>query len=399
MTIRVNSSTGSTAASSEPTIKEGSSGQAVVDLQKKLAAAGFSPGAADGSFGPKTDAAVRAFQHAHGLTVDGVVGPQTWGKLVGTTSTPVATGHPTLSMGSRGPAVTEMQQDLAKAGFSPGPYDGVFGQQSKNALLAFQRAHGLSADGVCGPNSWGALTSSFQPTPVTPPVSTGGSDPTLHIGESGPDVARLQQLLKGAGCDPGGVDGQFGAHTQSAVEAYQSSRGLACDGVVGPQTWHALETNAKPVKGTDPVVSGSLRQKILQMAESQVGTLETGTNQGPCTKYPNYFGRGSESWCADFVSWVNTKAGNPMNDPYCPSVVNSLKSSGHWKGRSDPQPGDMVLFDWNGDGVADHIGIVKGVNGDGSISTIEGNTENSSGQQGVWEKTRYMSSVLGFGSP
>lgn len=89
-----------------------------------------------------------------------------------------------------------------------------------------------------------------------------------------------------------------------------------------------------------------------------------------------------------------------MNDPYCPSVVTDLKAQGKWKGRSNPQPGDLVLFDWDRDGRADHIGIVEKVNADGSIATIEGNTTNpQTGREGVWRRTRSMSTILGFGAP
>jgi putative chitinase len=54
-----------------------SSGPDVVALQRALQAAGFSPGAIDGSFGPGTEAAVLAFQHSEGIAVDGIVGPNT----------------------------------------------------------------------------------------------------------------------------------------------------------------------------------------------------------------------------------------------------------------------------------------------------------------------------------
>ena len=73
---------------SMPTLRLGSRGSAVVDLQRRLAAAGFSAGAADGIFGSRTDAAVRLFQRARGLKADGVVGPLTWGALLGTPTAP-----------------------------------------------------------------------------------------------------------------------------------------------------------------------------------------------------------------------------------------------------------------------------------------------------------------------
>ena len=85
-----------TAAAANPTLREGAKGSSVLSLQNKLKAAGFNPGAADGSFGPKTTAAVKAFQQSRGLTADGVVGPKTWDKLGikvgGSVSTPPATG-------------------------------------------------------------------------------------------------------------------------------------------------------------------------------------------------------------------------------------------------------------------------------------------------------------------
>jgi Putative peptidoglycan binding domain len=65
----------------EPTIQQGSTGASVTRLQQALQRAGFDPGAVDGNFGPATDAAVRSFQSAKGLTVDGIVGPATWSAL------------------------------------------------------------------------------------------------------------------------------------------------------------------------------------------------------------------------------------------------------------------------------------------------------------------------------
>src|SRR3989338_5506693 len=64
-----------------PLLGKGSAGPEVRRAQEKLKAHGFDPGPIDGIFGPKTEAAVRAFQQARGIQVDGVVGPQTWGKL------------------------------------------------------------------------------------------------------------------------------------------------------------------------------------------------------------------------------------------------------------------------------------------------------------------------------
>ena len=84
-------------SSSMPTLRLGSRGTAVVDLQRRLGAAGFSAGSADGIFGSQTDAAVRAFQRARGLGVDGVVGPLTWAALLGAGPSPWPTPTPAPS--------------------------------------------------------------------------------------------------------------------------------------------------------------------------------------------------------------------------------------------------------------------------------------------------------------
>lgn len=74
----------------------------------------------------------------------------------------------------------------------------------------------------------------------------------LRAGTRGLDVALLQKKLQAAGINPGPIDGIFGPKTQAAVRAYQASRGLTVDGVVGPQTWGALNRGARPVSGSRP---------------------------------------------------------------------------------------------------------------------------------------------------
>jgi peptidoglycan hydrolase-like protein with peptidoglycan-binding domain len=308
-----------------------------------------------------------------------------------------------VSNNSRGGAVCELQQALADAGFDPGPIDGDFGPQTRAAVMRFQEARGLDVDGGVGPQTWGALQGAGPAAPVAAPAPSGFGQPQLSIGSRGGAVSALQQQLAAAGFDPGGVDGDFGPMTRAAVLRFQSANGLDVDGVVGPQTWGALGGSSftrgpGPVRGPAPA-NGDFRERILALAQGEVGTREaTGNNDGDVTKYPNAFGRGQESYCADFASWVLTNAGGSLNDPWCPSIKNRLINTGNWKGRTDPQPGDLVLFDWDGDNVADHVGLVKSVNGNGTITTIEGNTGGPGGE-GVWEKTRGWDFIMGFGNP
>lgn len=69
---------------------------------------------------------------------------------------------PTVRRGSRGDAVRRLQQALANLGFSPGPVDGIFGQQTETAVRGYQSTRGLKADGIVGPQTWGALHADGQ---------------------------------------------------------------------------------------------------------------------------------------------------------------------------------------------------------------------------------------------
>ena len=103
---------------SMPTLRLGSRGSAVIDLQRRLATAGFSAGTADGIFGSNTDAAVRSFQRARGLGADGVVGPQTWSELLGTTTAPQpapSTGSPSDPQVTIPSGVAHLRQRGARA--------------------------------------------------------------------------------------------------------------------------------------------------------------------------------------------------------------------------------------------------------------------------------------------
>ena len=142
-----------------PMVYWGCTGDAVKTLQEKLNAKGFDSGNVDGIFGAKTYAAVTAFQKANSLGVDGIVGKLTWAKLYDATPvnvTPVTT-QPMLRTGSRGDAVRKLQELLNAKGYTCGSVDGIFGSKTYAAVLAFQKANGLGADGIVGPLTWAKL--------------------------------------------------------------------------------------------------------------------------------------------------------------------------------------------------------------------------------------------------
>jgi peptidoglycan hydrolase-like protein with peptidoglycan-binding domain len=133
----------------EPTLKRGSEGQDVRDLQEALIELDFKPGEADGVFGVFTQSAVKAFQKWSQAMSDGIVGPETWAKLDN-----ADTSDPTLRDGSEGVAVRGLQRRLIGAGFAVDEVDGHFGPQTEAAVRAFQERSELEVDGVVGPQTW-----------------------------------------------------------------------------------------------------------------------------------------------------------------------------------------------------------------------------------------------------
>ena len=125
-------------------LKMGMTGEDVRSLQHSLQQLGHSPGAADGIFGSRTQSAVIAFQNSNNLAPDGIVGPKT-----ATAINKRLTGGPIyLKLGSRGSDVKKLQTDLQNLGYEPGPIDGIFGTQTREAVIAFQRDMDLTPDGI-----------------------------------------------------------------------------------------------------------------------------------------------------------------------------------------------------------------------------------------------------------
>lgn len=251
----------------EPALKRGSSGERVTALQQKLKNLGYYTGTVDGDYGDGTVKAVKAFQSRNGLTADGVAGEATL-KLIDSgnakkaaTPSPKPTATPTptssaLRVGSTGSKVKSMQQRLKALGYYTGSVDGTFGEGTRKALVAFQKANGLTADGVAGTATLNKLHSSSaksavsvssnatsRPAMRTYVASTLSSYRYLQQGSRGSDVKKLQQRLKDLGYFSGSVSGDFGADTEVALRAFQERNGLWVDGVAGEDTQRMLYSN------------------------------------------------------------------------------------------------------------------------------------------------------------
>jgi peptidoglycan hydrolase-like protein with peptidoglycan-binding domain len=136
--------------------------------------------------------------------------------------------EPILRPGSSGEAVRELQQALKGLGYDPGVVDGQFGSGTESAVKAFQKAQGITVDGIVGDVTWLNIDEADT------------SDPTIRPGSTGNPVRRAQKRLTLGGYDTGGVDGAFGQRTEAAVRRFQGDRGLTVDGIVGPRTWDEI---------------------------------------------------------------------------------------------------------------------------------------------------------------
>jgi peptidoglycan hydrolase-like protein with peptidoglycan-binding domain len=331
----------------------GDRGERISEIQKTLAMAGY-PSSTNGVFDKETEEAVRLFQQAKGLKVDGIAGEETLTALSGKPGSELKPEPPDerdeqaveesseesskgiWRLGDRSSKVSEIQKSLAAAGFQPGA-DSIFDEKTEKAVGEFQQAKGLTVDGIVGPETLAALsqkpenvlTPQAQPTPeneltpqaqlkpeneltpqaqlkpeneltpqaqlkpeneLTPQAQlkpenelTPQAQPKLEneltpqaqpkseneltadpkknirwysieeptqqleessnsvwrLGDRGSKISEIQKGLTAAGFQPG-ADGVFDEKTEKAVEQFQQTKGLKADGIVGQETLGAL---------------------------------------------------------------------------------------------------------------------------------------------------------------
>lgn len=246
------------------TLTLGMTGNDVYALQERLIELRYLSGVADGVFGAETQAALVAFQKNNGLTADGNAGSSTLKKLAGsckaatrTTPTPAPSGTVTLREGDEGENVYILQAYLFELGYYTGRIDGRFSAETTEAVKAFQRANGLTADGIAGKGTQSKLTSGSaipaagateeEEPPATMPETTELS--TLRRGDKSAQVMVMQQYLMELGYLSTQPDGQFGAGTERAVKLFQEANGLTADGVAGKGTLSILYSGSAVAYG------------------------------------------------------------------------------------------------------------------------------------------------------
>jgi len=288
------------------TLRSGSSGAAVTQLQTRLKELGYYTGSIDGQYGSGTVAAVRNFQSANNLTADGVAGNATQvavynfyaipASSTNAVTSPAQTSRPTakptekptatpgitgrtniyLRLGDTGSDVKTMQNRLISLGYISGTADGVFGVTTEEAVKAFQKRNSLDNDGVAGPTTLSRLYSSSAKTAASVVANLG----PLRRGMNNSSVRALQTKLKELGYYSGSIDGNFGVGTEAAVIAFQKANGLTPDGIAGTSTQNAIFASGSS-SGTPSNPSGSSANPS-QFAETaninNVRTISSTTN-------------------------------------------------------------------------------------------------------------------------
>ena len=229
----------------------------------------------DGRYGAATASAVRAFQRRYGLTVDGVVGRETWNAIYNEfrsiqsdNGTPNAYPGTALREGASGQNVRLVQFWLKIAHtvysrLNDLTVDGTFGAATTAAVKRFQTYFGLTSDGVVGRTTWNKLYEVYNDIAnklLSSSLRPGEYPGILRRGSSGTAVRELQfylYLLSAyeSSIPTVGIDGSFGAATENAVRAYQRFAGLTVDGIVGRATWESLYGKASALRSSGPVVT------------------------------------------------------------------------------------------------------------------------------------------------
>lgn len=235
----------------------------------------------------------------------------------------------------------------------------------------------------------------------------------------GDDVRHAQQLLATnkfkQNFQPGPVDGIFGEATARAAKRAKywlgylpkdtlPTYGDVLDGYLSGKHDLPDDNATRRRKRLGTATKTPLRVKALKRAITKLGTTESprGSNMNP---FGAWYGYNGVPWCAEFATWCYVLSGSKgmakgSRWAYVPWIVQAARRGDfHCSITKDPLPGDLVCYDWEGDGVSDHVGLFeKWIEPGKTFKAIEGNTAvgNDSNGGEVMRRDRDVSSVKAF---
>ncbi|OOE14459.1 peptidoglycan-binding protein [Fictibacillus arsenicus] len=368
------------AALGDMTLKQGITHGDVKQLQTILKEKGFFKEQQTTTyFGPVTQKAVMDFQKANGLVVDGIVGKQTYKKLLEKSfqeappkKQPVQTVSYSyskeLKLHSTGQDVMKLQQDLKFLGFfTYYKTTDYYGTITTEAVRKFQISQKLKATGVADATTLDRITKTVaakknpvQPAqpkpavtkPATPPApakSVPAPQPPqntvkeLKFGMTAPEVKQLQTRLKNLGFFTYPmITEYFGAVTEESVESFQKAYGLPVTGIVTKTVLDKM-TEVENKKGETPKTSDQITINVIANAAELMGTPYVWAGTTP---------QGFD--CSGFLQYIYTKEGVSL-----PRTVAQM-----WDATtsvSEPAVGDLVFFETYTTGPS-HAGVYLGNN-------------------------------------
>ena len=224
---------------------------AVRALQRRLRALGQRPGPVDGLYGPLTESAVEDVQRESGLSVDGVVGPQT--RRVLNTETPPLVPGAGYGRPGGSPQVRAVQRSLRSAGQRPGPVDGLYGPRTEAAVARFQRTAGQPRAECCRRPRPGRLQT---------PAATGRP----RVRDAPPAIGRLASEDSGLRAGPR-LPGTTPASPVTRTAASRANGRIRA----GDGTREAADGRVERTVGAEP--SSPLHAGALALALSAIGGL------------------------------------------------------------------------------------------------------------------------------
>ena len=209
-----------------------------VEIQQRLIELGYLQGTADGKWGPRSTAAMKAFQELNNLSVTGTINDTTTAVLFSDDVIALPAG---LAVGSKGDEVVALQQKLIQFGFLNGKADGAYGNQTSKAVKAFQehlvnQGYNLSTDGEASPVTIFYLNQ--------PALTTYLSD--VSLGSTGSEAKRVETRLASLGYMDATPDEEFDEYAVEALQLYQETASIPIAGVADRQTSDSLFSSTAP---------------------------------------------------------------------------------------------------------------------------------------------------------